>query len=111
MDHSVIFARQFAQLLWLLLREPANTDEQKAALRLLLNTSKLGSVSLALHGDELHANAHPVPLTLTGVSDVTTQMVRHGLALITTDAQASAADLIGTARILASMPEIGRAHV
>ena len=107
MDHSVIFARQFAQLLWLLLREPANTDEQKAALRLLLNTSKLGSVSLALHGDELHANAHPVPLTLTGVSDVTTQMVRHGLALITTDAQASAADLIGTARILASMPVLG----
>ena len=107
MDHSVIFARQFAQLLWLLLREPANTDEQKAALRLLVNTSTLGSVSLALHGDELQANAHAVPFTFTGVSDVTTQMVRHGLALVTTDAQASAADLLGTARILASMPVLG----
>ena len=107
MDHSVIFARQFAQLLWLLLHEPGNTDEQKAALRALLSTSALGSVSLALHGDDLQANANPVPLALTGVPDVTTQMARHGLALITIDPKASAPDLLGTARILASMPVLG----
>ena len=107
MEHSVIFARQFAQLLWLLLHEPGNTAEQKAALRALLTTSKLGPVSLALHGDELQANANPVPFALTGIADVTTQMARHGLALITMDPQASAADLLGTARILASMPVLG----
>jgi HEAT repeat protein len=104
MDHSLIFARQFAHLLWLLLREPGNTNEQKAALRLLVSTSKLGAVSLALHGDDLAANANPVPFALTGVSDVTTQMTRHGLALITIDVNPTAADLLGTARILASMP-------
>ena len=107
MDHSVIFARQFAQLLWLLLHEPGNTDEQKAALRALLNTSKLGPVSLALHGDQLQANGTLVPFALTGISDVTSQMARHGLALISTEAQASAAHLLATARILASMPVIG----
>ena len=107
MDHSVIFARQFAQLLWLLLHEPGNTVEQKAVLRALLNTSAQGSVSLALHGDELQANANSIPFALTGVSDLTTQMARHGLALVTMDPKASAADLLGTVRILASMPVLG----
>ena len=107
MDYSVVFARQFAQLLWLLLHSPGNTDEQKAALRLLVSTAKSGSVSLALGGDELQANGNHVPFALTGVSDVAMQMARHGLALITADAQASAADLLNTARILASMPVIG----
>jgi HEAT repeat protein len=107
MDPSVIFASQFAQLLWLLLHEPGNIVEQKVALRALLNTSTLGSVSLALNDEKLQANGNLVAFTLSGVSDVTTQMVQHGLALITMDPKASAADLLGTARILASMPVIG----
>ncbi|MEP7002755.1 MAG: hypothetical protein ABI969_19850, partial [bacterium] len=76
MDHSLIFARQFAHLLWLLLHEPGNINEQKAALRLLVNTTKLGPVSLALRGDDLQANSNSVPGGLTGVSDVTLQMTR-----------------------------------
>jgi HEAT repeat protein len=107
MDHSVIFARQFAHLLWLLLHEPGNVNEQKAALRLLVTTSKLGAVSLASQGIDLTANNNSVPSSLTGVSDVTTQMTRHGLALITIDVNPTAADLLGTARILASMPVLG----
>jgi len=106
MDHTVILARQFAQLLWLLLHEPANTDEQKAALRALVNSAKLGTVSIAVHGEDVEANGSPVPRALTGVPDLVSQMTRHGLALITTDANAKPADLLNAARILASMPVI-----
>ena len=107
MDYSIIFARQFAHLLWLVLHAPANTDEQKAALRLLFSTSKQGAVSLALNGDDLYANANLIPGGLTGVSDVTSQMSRHSLALITADVGATPGDLLGTVRILASMPVLG----
>jgi hypothetical protein len=40
MDHSVTFARHYARLLWLVLHEPANVDEQKASLRALVTVSK-----------------------------------------------------------------------
>mgnify|MGYP006177385311 CR=1 FL=1 len=33
MDYSVTFARHFSRLVWLLLHETGNIDEQKAALR------------------------------------------------------------------------------
>ena len=102
MNHSVNFARQLAYLLWLVNNEPLNVDEQKAALRLLLTTSRQGPVSVALHGIELQANGNAVPNAFTGVSDLTVQMARHGLALISTEAAAGPADLLGVVRILAS---------
>lgn len=104
MDHSVIFVRQLAHLLWLLINEPANVDEQKAALRLLLTTSRQGAVSVALHGLDLQANGGMVPTAFTGVADLTMQMARHGLALISTEERATPADLLGVVRILASRP-------
>ncbi|MDQ2665290.1 MAG: HEAT repeat domain-containing protein [Gemmatimonadota bacterium] len=106
MDHTVVLARQFAQLTWLLLHEPANTEEQKSALRALHNTAKLGAVSLAVHGADLEANGEPVPRVLTGVEDLLTQLSQHGLAMLTVDAQAKPGDLLSAARILASMPVI-----
>ena len=106
MEHSLIFARHFAQLVWLLLHEPANTDEQKVALRALVTLSKNGSVNFALHTDALQANGVVVPFALTGVPDVAQQMKLHGLAMITVDASAAAAHILGVARILASMPTL-----
>ncbi len=104
MEPSVILARQFAQLLWLLRHEAGNVDEQKAALRLLLATSRQGEVSIAVHGGELQANGHPVPGSLTGVADLVAQMTGHSLALITTNASASPGDLLSAARIIAGEP-------
>ena len=104
MNHSVIFVRQLAHLLWLVLNEAANVDEQKAALRLLLTTSRQGPVSIALHGLELQANGIAVPTALTGVADLTVQMARHGLALMSSDDTATPAELLGVVRILASAP-------
>ena len=106
MDHSVNFARQLAQLLWLVLNEPANVDEQKAVLRLLLTTSKQGPVSITLRGIELQANGNAVPNAFTGVADLIVQMARHGLALISSEVAAGPGDLLGAVRILASTPVI-----
>ena len=46
MDHSVTFARHYARLVWLLLHETSNVDEQKASLRALVTVSKDGAVTL-----------------------------------------------------------------
>ncbi|HKP14517.1 MAG TPA: hypothetical protein VJT85_00565, partial [Gemmatimonadaceae bacterium] len=68
MDHSVTFARHYARLIWLLLHEPANVDEQKASLRAVITTSKDGAVSLTASGDGIGANANAVPGALSGVA-------------------------------------------
>jgi HEAT repeat protein len=106
MNHTVILARQFAQLTWLLLHEPANTEEQKTALRALHNTAKLGTVSLSATADALQANGEAVPTVLTGVKDLLVQMSHHGLAMVTIETNAKPADLLATARIIAGMPVI-----
>ncbi len=62
MDYSVTFARHFARLLWLPLREPTNIEEQKAALRALVTVSTDGAVTLTLDGAELVAIDAPEEL-------------------------------------------------
>ena len=104
MNHTVILARQFAQLTWLLLHEPSNTEEQKTALRALHNTAKLGTVNLSATDSGLEANGDAVPLVLTGVQDLVAQLARHGLAMLTVEVNAKPADLLATARIIAGMP-------
>ena len=79
MDYSVTFARHFARLLWLLLHETSNVDEQKASLRALVTVSKDGPVTLSLSGDDLLANGNAVPGVLAGVTDVARQMRAHGV--------------------------------
>jgi hypothetical protein len=106
MEHSLIFARHFAQLVWLLLHEPANTDEQKVALRAMVTLSKNGAINLSLHSDSLQVNGEVVPFALTGVTDLAKQMKLHGLAMITVDASASPAHILGVARIVSGMPTL-----
>ena len=100
MDHSVTFARHYARLLWLLLHEPANVDEQKASLRAIVTMSKDGAISLTASGDAIAANATAVPSALSGVADLARQMSSHGIAEIAFDAGAAAAGVLGSARIL-----------
>lgn len=103
MDHSVNFARRFSHLVWLLLNEPDNVEEQKSTLRALVVQSKLGAVHIAHQPAGLTANDQVVPLALSGVTELQNQMQLHGIALISTDADARPADLLGVARILAGL--------
>ena len=100
MDHSVTFARHYARLLWLLLHEAGNVDEQKASLRAIVTISKDGAVSLTASGGAIRANAIEVPGALSGVADLARQMSGHGIAEIWFDAGAAAAGVLGSARVL-----------
>jgi HEAT repeat protein len=88
------------------MREPGNVDEQKTTLRVLTATSKEGAVSLAVHGEMLLANGRAVPMALSGMVDVATQLALHGLAMFMADASATPGDLLSAARILAAMPTV-----
>ncbi len=102
MDYSVTFARHFSRLVWLLLNESQNVDEQKAALRAAVTVSKDGPVTLATSDWRLSVNGSPLPEALTGVQDLTAQMIGHAVREIAVDAGAAPADLLGLARILAA---------
>ena len=102
MDYSVTFARHFSRLVWLLLNESHNVDEQKAALRATVTISKDGAVTLSTTEWRLTVNGQALPEALTGVQDLTAQMIGHAVRELIIDQGAAAVDLLGVARILAA---------
>ncbi|MFN2566446.1 MAG: HEAT repeat domain-containing protein, partial [Gemmatimonadaceae bacterium] len=108
MDYSVTFARHFARLVWLLLREPANIDEQKAALRALVTVSTDGAVTLSLGGpQQLAVNGTPLPGTFTAARELVLRLLGHDVRELHAEAGAAAADLLNAARTLAEEPAFG----
>ena len=107
MDYSVTLARHFSRLVWLLLNESANIDEQKAALRATVAVSKDGPVVFTARDWRLTVNGTPLPDTLTGVQDLTAQMIGHAVVEIRVDRAAVPGDVLGLARILAAQPVPG----
>ena len=107
MDFSVTFARHFSRLVWLLLHEPTNTDEQKAALRAVNTVSKEGEVTLATEEWRLVVNGAPLPEALTGVQDLAAQLIGHAIAELRFGKATPPAELLGVARILAAEPVPG----
>ncbi len=104
MDYSVTFARHFSRLVWLLLHESGNIDEQKAALRAVVTVSKDGPVKLATQDWKLVVNGSALPEALTGVQDLAAQLIGHAVRELDIDTGAVPADLLGIARILAAEP-------
>lgn len=109
MNYALTFAQHFARLVWLLLNQGDAIDEQKVALRSALTASRDGGVGLASKDWRLYANGEPVPETLTGVQDLTAQLVGHAILEVQVDQGALPADLLGIARILAGEPVPGNA--
>ena len=104
MDHSTTFARHFARLVHLLLHDPKNIANQKAALRLLVAMAKEGQVTLALNDWQVVANGALLPPQLEGVEDLGAQLIGHAVTELVAEKDATAADLLGIARTLASEP-------
>ena len=104
MDYSVTFARHFSRLVWLLLHESGNIDEQKAALRAVVTVSKDGPVKLATQDWKLVVNGAALPEALTGVQDLAAQLIGHAVRELDIYRVAAPADLLGIARILAAEP-------
>jgi len=107
MEYSVTFARHFSRLLWLLLNESGNVEQQKAALRAAAMVSKDGPLTLATQEWRLTVNGALLPEALTGVQDLTAQMIGHAVRELAVDRGAVPADLLGLARILAGEPVPG----
>lgn len=107
MDYSVTLARHFSRLVWLLLNESANIDEQKASLRATVAVSKDGPVVFTARDWRLTVNGTALPDSLTGVQDLTAQMIGHAVREIRVDRASVAADVLGLARILAAQPVPG----
>ena len=105
MDHAVPLARHFARLVWLLLHDASNVDEQKAQLRAVVTIAKDGGATLAVDGEVIAADGTPLGAALSGVRETAARMAAHGVAAITVDAAATAADVLGAARALAAAPE------
>ncbi len=107
MDYSVTFARHFSRLVWLLVHQPEAVDEQKAALRALVTVSKEGPVTLAVRDGKLAVNDAPLADALTGVQELLAQFLGHSVRDMVVDVAALPADLLGTARVLATVPARG----
>jgi HEAT repeat protein len=107
MDQSVTIARHFARLVWLLLRDPGNVDEQKAQLRAIVTLAKDGGAALGVGAGFITASGTPLATALSGVPELAERMSAHAVATIAVDARASAADLLGAARVLAAAPGTG----
>ena len=107
MDHSTTFARHFARLVYLLLHEPKNIANQKAALRLLVAMAKEGEVTLGLRDWQVVANGSLLPAQFEGVQDLGAQLIGHAVTELVAERDATAADLLGIARALATEPVPG----
>jgi HEAT repeats len=107
MDYSVTFARHFSRLVWLLLHEPQNIDEQKAALRAVNTVSKDGPVTLGTREWRLVVNGQQLPEALTGVQDLAAQLIGHAVVELHFSTGTPPAELLGVARILAAEPAPG----
>ena len=107
MDYSVTFARHFSRLVWLLLHESGNIDEQKAALRAAVTVSKDGPIKLATQDWRLVVNGSALPEALTGVQDLAAQLIGHAIRELDIHESAAPADLLGVARVLAAEPTPG----
>jgi HEAT repeat protein len=103
MDYAVSFARHFARLVHLLLHESSSVDEQKGSLRALVTLAHEGPVRIVVRDETLLANDVPLPYLLTGVADLVSLLERHGVATLDVAAGATAADLLGAARLLAGI--------
>jgi HEAT repeat protein/PBS lyase HEAT-like repeat-containing protein len=107
MDYSATFARHFARLVSLLMHDVGNVDEQKVSLRALVTVSKSDPITMVARDWQLVVNDQPVPGALTGVQDVAGQMGAHSILSVRIAEGASAADLLGLARIIAAGARAG----
>ncbi len=109
MDHTAPLARHFARLVGLLVTDPAQIDEQKAALRALVMLLRDGGVELTRSDAGLAADGTLIANAVTGVPELRRGMQAHGLASVRIDRAATPGDLLGSARILAAATGAGSA--
>ena len=106
MDSSDV-ARQFARLVWLLVHDGSNVDEQKRALRGVLTAGRKHSVALTLAEWRVLADGSALPEDDSEVQTLAAQMIGHAVKELRVSQAAVAAHLLAVARALAKEPQPG----
>src|SRR6185503_12198341 len=101
-NQATVFACQYARLVWLLLNDARNIEEQKDALRAARTALADGSVTIARRMRRLFANGKALPDTFAAAPELGAQLVAHGVRVIAIDAGAPPAEMLATARLLAA---------
>ena len=99
---AIVFACQYARLVWLLLHDARNVEEQKDALRAAIAVIGQGTVTIARRGSRVFANGKGLPDALAAGPELGAQMMAHGVMVIEIATSSPPADLLGTARILST---------
>jgi HEAT repeat protein len=108
MDSSAV-ARQFARLVWLLVHDASNVDEQKRALRGVLGAARKQSLTLTLAEWRVLADGTALPEDNAEAQTLAAQMVGHAVKELRLAAAPVAAHVLTVARALAKEPQPGGA--
>ena len=103
MELSATFVRLFARLVWLLIHDGENVDEQKMSLRAAVAIGKQGAVRLRAEAGGLYADGEPMLAVMPGVSELAARMEAGQLSGIEFERQPAAGELLALARALAEV--------
>ena len=106
-NNANVFACQYARLVWLLLHDPRNIEEQKDALRAARSVLGDGAVTIARKARRVFANGEALPDTLAAAPELGAQMIAHGVRVLTVASDAPPAELLAAARVLAGSGSAG----
>ncbi|MEO6444817.1 MAG: hypothetical protein ABIZ91_16100, partial [Gemmatimonadaceae bacterium] len=105
------FTRAFANLVTLLVHQPAGVVEQKETLRVALAATRTRAIVVSLN--ELNrsiafaAELEPKPPEYVVLSDLVSRMAGHSVSLLDISRGANAADVLKIARLLTEAPVHG----
>lgn len=103
MELSATFVRLFARLVWLLIHDDGNVDEQKMSLRAAVAIGRQGAVRLRADDGGLYADGEPMLAVMPGVSELAARMAAGRLSGIEFERQPAAGELLALARALAQV--------
>lgn len=103
MELSATFVRLFARLVWLLVHDEANVNEQKMSLRGVVSVGKQGAVRLRVADDALYADDELVLPVLSGVPELTARMRAGGVRELEFAKRPAAGEVLALARALAAV--------
>src|SRR5687767_146292 len=106
MDSPAV-AAHFARLVWLLVHDAPNIDEQKRALRSLLTGCRKQPLTLTLEEWRVLADGRALPDTDVQAQTLAAQMIGHAVKELRLGHRAAAAHVLTVARALAQEPRPG----
>ena len=105
--NSLPVARHFARLVWLLVHDVANTDEQKRALRAVVTEGKARPTTFTLDEWRILVDGQATSQETPETETLAAQLIGHAVKELRFTAAPAAAHLLAIARTLASEPRPG----